>query len=114
MTKSDYRRLRRTMRAWMHTKRNVVEFDDYADSRLVVQIQADAQTAQNIQRRIDQIRAQLPGSGTDPMGFRIMAQNWARRRSHTIARIHRREHAVEMDRRRALWAARAAARLVKA
>jgi hypothetical protein len=89
MNKPEYLRLRQTMRSFMHARRQVISFGDMADSRLSVQIKADAQGIRAIQMKIDRIRQILPSSGTDPLGFRVMHQNWNRRRSHVLAKLKR-------------------------
>ena len=73
----------------------MIEFRSMADSRLVVQIEADAETRRSIQHRIQQITMQLPYCGADPKGFQIMAQNWARRRSHVEYRCRQRRKDAE-------------------
>ena len=95
MTRAEYVRLRAEMRALRHTVRQVVAYQSMADSRLVVQIEADAEDRARIYRQIEAITMQLPYCGADPLGFRIMAQNWARRRSHVKYRCRQRRKDAE-------------------
>ena len=95
MTRADYVRLRAEMRALRHTARQVVAYQSMADSRLVVQIEADAEDRARIYRQIQAITMQLPYCGSDPLGFRIMSQNWARRRSHVEYRCRQRRKDAE-------------------
>ena len=95
MTRAEYVRFRAELRALRYTVRQVVAYQSMADSRLVVQIEADAETRRSIQHRIEAITMQLPYCGADPLGFRIMAQNWARRRSHVEYRCRQRRKDAE-------------------
>ena len=95
MTRAEYRRLRRIQRAWKHTRRQLRHYNDMADSRLVVQIEADAEALREMQRRIDQLTEQLPGRGTDPLGFAPMYRAWKIRRSHVEYRCRQRRKDAE-------------------
>ncbi len=95
MTRADYVRLRAEIHSWQRVLRGVIEYQSMADSRLVVQIEADAETRRSIQRRIEAITMQLPYCGADPLGFRIMYENWARRRSHVEYRCRQRRKDAE-------------------
>jgi hypothetical protein len=99
VNRTEYKRLRQTMRSFMHARRQVISFGDMADSRLSVQIKADAQGIRAIQMKIDGIRQILPSSGTDPLGFRVMHQNWARRRSHVLAKLKHAAMVAKDDRK---------------
>lgn len=84
MSRAEYMAQRARLRSWQHMLTKVIRQDEYADSRLMVQIDSQAQSLVRIRQHIRAIREQMPVS-RDPKGFRIMVQNWVRRRGHTLS-----------------------------
>ena len=77
-----------------------IRWNDYADMRLRVQIDAENELLQNMRRERDAIP--FPYCNRDPLGFRVMAENWKRRRSHVEYRVRcRRQGAARKARREA-------------
>ena len=95
MTRAEYDALRAQRYALQCELRDLVTYQRMADSRLVVQMVADADDRARIRMRISDITMRLPYCGADPLGFRIMAQNWARRRSHVEYRCRQRRKDAE-------------------
>ena len=95
MTRAEYNALRAQRHELQRLLRDVITYQSMADSRLVVQMVADAEDRARIRQQINDITMRLPYCGADPLGFRIMAQNWARRRSHVEYRCRQRRKDAE-------------------
>ena len=84
MTRADYLALRAAMRMAQHVLASNIRHDEMADSRLMVQIDAQAEMVVRLRRQINELRMQMPVS-RDPLGFRVMVQNWGSRRGNTLS-----------------------------
>lgn len=75
-----------------------IRWNDYADARLCVQIAAENELLRDMRAERDAIP--FPYCNRDPLGFRVMAENWKRRRAHVEYRVRCRRQDAERKARR--------------
>ncbi len=95
MTRAEYHAARRAIHAINQRIADRLHYHDMADSRLVVQMTSDAEGIVRLRRDRDAIQRTMPWCGADPLGFRTMHQNWARRRSHVEYHVRCRRRDAE-------------------
>ena len=95
MTRADYMALRSALRKAQHKLAGTVRQDEYADSRLMVQMTSQAEQERRLHTRITAIRQQMPWC-CDPLGFRAMYSDWKSRRLRVEYRCRARKHDAEL------------------
>ena len=95
MTRAAYKALRAKRYALQCKLRDLITYQRMADSQTVADMVADAEDRARIRQKINDITMQLPHCGADPLCFRIMSENWKRRRSHVEYRCRQRRKDAE-------------------
>ena len=88
MNRQTYKRLRHELRLINRSITGSNRDFEMADSRLMMQHTSIAESIVRLRAHIAALKRQIPVC-RDPNGFQIMEQNWARRRSHVLARMKR-------------------------